>query len=330
MLTVKLLSRIAPKRNAALWQPLLPSPTAFGVHFTFDPDARDYDYLVVYEDLTFLPDDTRSNRVERLACAPLNTLFITTEPPSIKIYGHHFLRQFGHVLTKQPIAHPGHIDRTPPLRPYYGRPLDERGRFLSYAELSAPRTGKREAVSTVCSDKTMTPALKARYDFVMRLRAESELDVFGRGIQLISEKSEAIDPYAYHIAIENHVAPGHWTEKISDAYLGEALPFYHGDPKIADAFPSDAVISIDIGDFDAARSRMEQVVRDREYAKRLPAIREAKRRVLVEHNTLRVAADIALRTHQSGKPSGEIMGRHAFRRAHPVLATSDAIRQARG
>ena len=337
-LKIKFLARQPADQDIALWTSLLPNGDAnsFGVEFLFDPDDRDYDYLVVYEGLTFRPGERKSNRVETLACGRANTLFITTEPPSIKVYGTHFLHQFGHVLTKQPINHPGHIDRTPPLRPYYGRPLPgEDGEYTPFDTLRqtyAERSGdkKHPELSTVCSDKTMTPALKARYDFVMRLAQDGEIDVFGRGIKPIANKAEAMDAYAYHIAIENHLAPGHWTEKISDCFLAECLPFYHGDPKIAEAFPEDAVIPINIHDFEASEAIITKTMRDREYERRLPAIREAKRHVIEDHNTLKVAADIVKETYDPEAPKGgNLMGRHAWRKAHPLLATRDAIARER-
>jgi len=336
LLKIKFLARQPADQDPALWTSLLPNgdPQSFGVQYLFDPDARDYDYLVVYEGLTFLPGERKSNRIEELDCGRANTLFITTEPPSIKVYGTHFLRQFGHVLTKQSIQHPGHTNRTPPLRPYYGRPLPgEAGAYTRFDELHktyTERTGKKKApeLSTVCSDKTMTPALKARYDFVMALKEGVDIDVFGRGIKPIANKAEAMDAYAYHIAIENHIAPGHWTEKISDCFLAECLPFYHGDPDITAAFPKEAVIPIDIYDFEASNAIISKAMHDREYQARFPAIREAKRRVIQDHNTLKVAAEIALQTHDPDAPlRGTIAGRHTWRKLHPVLATRDAIEQ---
>ena len=72
--------------------------------FTFDPDARDYDWLVVYDDLPPVAGERFSDRVEVLACPPGNTLLITTEPSSIKTYGSAYTAQFGHVLTSQEAA----------------------------------------------------------------------------------------------------------------------------------------------------------------------------------------------------------------------------------
>ena len=337
MLTVKFLARTSASEDPSLWTSLLPGgdAEAFGVRYVFDLDARAYDFLVVYEDLPYPEGSTRSLRVEPLGCSRADTLFVTTEPTGIKVYGRHYLRQFGHVLSRQPrevVDHPGHIHRTPPLRPYYGRALSNgAGRHLSWSELaqSPPErtgVGKRPEVSMVCSSKTMTPELAARYAFAMRMREEAGVDVFGRGIRPIADKSEAMDAYSYHVAVENHLQPGHWTEKISDCFLAECLPFYHGDPAIAEAFPEDAVIPIDIREPEAARETIVRAMRDNLYPARLPAIREAKRRVLEDHNLLRVCADIARERHAGGAPGGEVLGRHAFRRAHPVLAARDAVR----
>jgi len=88
-LKVKFLARTSADQNPALWLSLFKGrlPQIDNVEFTFDLEAQHYDWLVVYEDLTALENDTRSNRAEKLACARENTLFITTEPTSIKLYG---------------------------------------------------------------------------------------------------------------------------------------------------------------------------------------------------------------------------------------------------
>ena len=334
MLTAKFLARTAADQDPALWTSLLPGgdASAFGVRYVFDPEARDYDFLVVYEDLPYPADSRRSTRVERLPCGRANTLFVTTEPVSIKVYGRHYLRQFGHVLSRQPaevIDHPGHIARTPPLRWYYGRPFGD-GAYMSVDDLAAHDPAKTQAISTVCSAKRMSETLHARrHDFTFALAGRMpELDVWGRGVRPMSDKADAMDPYRHHIAVENHVAPGHWTEKIGDCFLAGCLPFYYGPPDIAEVFPHDAVIPIDIFDLDGAEATIREALEDDAYARRRSALREAKRRVLDEQNLLRVCADIALERHAPGEAGGEVLGRHAFRRAHPVLAARDAMQQA--
>ena len=40
-----------------------------------------------------------------------------------------------------------------------------------------------------------------------------ELDIFGHGVNPMNDKAEALDPYRFHIAVENHVYDHHLTEK---------------------------------------------------------------------------------------------------------------------
>ena len=96
---VKFLSRLP----TAQWLHQLPhGESQWGnCQFVFDPQARDYDWLVVYDDIPELPGLERHRAQEVLACPREHTLLVTTEPSSIKIYGDDYTRQFGAVLTSQ-------------------------------------------------------------------------------------------------------------------------------------------------------------------------------------------------------------------------------------
>jgi hypothetical protein len=196
-----------------------------------------------------------------------------------------------------------------------------------------PPEQKTELISTVCSSKQQTHTLhKARYQFTQRLKsALPELEIFGHGVRYIQSKNEALDSYRYHVAIENHIYPHHWTEKLADAYLGLCLPFYHGCPNVSDYFPEESYIAIDIQNFDESLERIQRAIRDREYERRLPAIREARRLVLERYSTFpQLARLIEERTAPGIIPSpssvkaenGRILSRHSLRRNHPVTAAS--------
>ena len=123
---IKFVSKTQPDAIEALWRPLLPpgSDHIGPCVFDFNPDGRDYDFLVAYEDLPPLQGEKKIRRTETLGCAPINSLLLTTEPASIRIDGPHYLRQFGHVWTaKHPslVKHPNQIRQTPPLRFFYDR-----------------------------------------------------------------------------------------------------------------------------------------------------------------------------------------------------------------
>lgn len=173
-----------------------------------------------------------------------------------------------------------------------------------------------------------------RYDCIMELkrRLGDALYLFGRGINPISNKAEAMDDFRYHIAIENHIEPHHWTEKIADCFLAYCLPFYYGPPNIADYFPQDAVIPIDIFDIDGAERIIRESIAQGLYEKRLPAIIEARERVLRDYNLVNVIAEIVSERHiqSSAIKKTEISGRHIFRKRHPLKASLDGLHRIRG
>ncbi|MGQ9686673.1 MAG: glycosyltransferase family 10 domain-containing protein, partial [Thiobacillaceae bacterium] len=182
----------------------------------------------------------------------------------------------------------------------------------------------------VFSPKRMRHTLHhRRFDFMRQLKALlPEMDVYGRGALPLDDKAEALDAYRYHVAIENYIGPHHWTEKLADAFLGLTLPFYCGAPNAADYFPPESFIPIDIRDPEGAAQIIRQAIRDHEYEKRLPAIMEARRRVLFEYNLFAVVSrEIDKRHDPARQADGQsiIYSRHALRRRSPAIALRDLM-----
>ncbi len=289
--------------------------------FIFDRDCREYDWLVVYDDLP------RDSPVETLACPREHTLLITGEPSSITHYGRSFLRQFGHVLTGQEawaLKHPNVIRRQPGLLWYYGG-SDERGTHDSLIRTPPPE--KTKPISTVCSTKAMRHTLHAlRLGYTKRLMQDlPELDVFGYGMGRIDNKADAIDPYRFHLVIENHSCPHHWTEKLADAFLGHSLPIYFGCTNLSDYFPEESYISIDVRNYDESLQRIRALLAGDGYEERLPAIIEARRRVLEEYSTFpQLAGIIGARHHEAPLIRGTVVRtRRAVRLRHPLSIPSE-------
>ena len=331
--------------EADIWRRQLPAnQSAWGnCRFTFDPEASEYDWLVAYDDLP--PGSARNQqqktrlRTEKLACPREHTLLITAEPSSIKVYSKDFLNQFGVILTSQEpwaIPHANAIFSQPALRWFYGLPYGKDRNGL--VDLDTLRTMKlpvkKHNISTVCSDKRMSYTTHSRrYDFVQELKAAlPELEVFGHGVREIDDKALALDDYRYHIAIENHVCDHHWTEKLSDAFLGYTLPLYYGAPNAADYFPPQSFIPIDIHDLDASLATIQKTIENNEYEKRLPYIMEARQQVLEQYNIFAVIEREIRRLHdpsRTAQPGDVIMSRHALRRSslrHYIREMLDRLR----
>jgi hypothetical protein len=305
--------------------------------FLFSTDERDYDWLVVYDDLPPRAKERFSLAEEILACPRAHTLVITTEPSSIKTYGNGYLQQFGYVLTSQEpevIRHPHAIFSQAALIWFYGRRSDHGSldRMVGF-----PPIDKTELISTVCSSKQQKHTLhRARYQFTQELKLLiPELKVFGHGVQPIKDKAEALDAFRYHIAIENHVCLHHWTEKLSDSFLGHCLPFYYGCPNAAEYFPEDSFIPIDITDAPRAAALIREAIAANEYERRLPAIQKARNLVLEQYGLFATVSRIIEERHDSAmdlKPStsGEvILSRRAWRKGSLRNAVSYLIERGR-
>jgi len=276
---VKLVSRRS--RDAArMWPPQCPGGTTRWGRcvFTHDPNVREYDWYATRDDICHdLP-----GHKEELSCPRRNTILFTSEPSSVTRYGKDFAAQFGYVLTSQEewaLPHPNAIRSQSGNYWHYGKGYDQ-----LMAEAPPQKT---ELFSTICSAKQMPYTMHARrYAFTHRLKENvPELEIFGWGVRYIEHKYDAIDPYKFHLAIENHASEHHWTEKLADAFLGYSVPIYCGCTNVFDYFPEDSVIPIDINDYEGSLKTIQKVLyTEGEYERRLDAVIEARRRVIEEYN----------------------------------------------
>lgn len=253
---------------------------ASGFTFTSDLDCRDYDWLVVYDEM---------NRPERLCCPRERTILATWEPVSIKRYSGAYVRQFGHLLSNRPPEAEKH--------PHYHL---GRGYYRWFCDRTYPEAmatiipSKTKMISAVCSSKQMRHTKHfARFRLLSELaKGVPGLEWYGHGVRSFGKKYEVMDSYKYHVVVENHIAPHHWTEKLSDAYLSECLPFYAGAPDLADDFPKESFIPIPIDDPTEAVRIINAAIAAGEYEKRREAIFEAKRLILTKYNFWAQVIDI--------------------------------------
>ncbi|MCU0777315.1 MAG: glycosyltransferase family 10 [Akkermansiaceae bacterium] len=323
---IKLLGKYKPGADGAGWHNCFPgapdAPTRWGnCQFIFDRNERAYDWLVVWDDLPSASGERHTLWREELACPREHTLLVTTEPSSIKVYGTRFLRQFGHVLTSQePWAvghHPGAIYAQTGYVWFYANSSPRASYDQIRNHIPLAKTGE---ISAVCSTKQQRHTLhRRRYDFVMGLKQRiPEMELFGRGIRYVEDKADALDPFKYHVAIENFYGPHHWTEKLADAFLGACMPVYYGCPNAEDYFPAESFLRIDLADVDLAAETIRRAMRDRLYEKNLPAILESRRRVVEEYAPVAQIVRIVNERHQAAAPpaaGASILSRHLLRRS---------------
>lgn len=300
--------------------------------FTFDVDCREYDWLVVYHDLP--AGDSRFTTVEHLACPRERTMLLTGEPSTITVFGIDYLKQFGCIVTfQEPWAmrrHPQVFFRHPGLIWHYGLASWD-GDCTTWDEMAAASPPeKTEVISTVCSARSGKTTLHSeRVSFTWWLKERlDELVIFGHGVNPMRDKAEALDPFKYHIAVENHVYDHHITEKLPDAFLGRTLPFYHGAPNAMDYFPKESFIPIDIKKPERASEIIHFHIANNEYEDRLPFIEEARRRVLEEQNLFAVITDsigLAEKKITTTSPGGIIHNRSTMRIKRPIAGVRSLL-----
>ena len=159
--------------------------------------------------------------------------------------------------------------------------------------LSSKRQQKTRMLSVFCSARLNSEQYKQRHRFVKALKDAmgDDVHVYGRGYRgkkttypFLANKADGLDPYRYTIALENNTIPHFWTEKIPDAYLGEAYPFYYGGSNLGDYFPTQAFTPIDIFDIEGSIKTIKDICHSPLWEERYPYILEAKRRVIEEYH----------------------------------------------
>ena len=292
--------------------------------FITDPACRDYDWLAVYDEFprrAGMPE-LRGGRL-RLKCPKAHTVLLSQEPVSVKRYNSAYVGQFAHFISNRPPE----ADRHPRYRRGVGYMVWYLGR--TYAEtLAWTPPVKTKLISAVCSGKRMRHTRHNDRWLLMNAlkRRIPSLDWFGKGVRELAAKHDALDDYRYHVAVENHIAPGHWTEKIADPLLAECLTFYAGDPDLGKVLPPESFIPIPIDDPDKAARIIERAIADGEYERRLPAIRAARRLLLEKYNFCRQLADLV--EEESAKPCPQPSGEEylltrARTRLDPRIALGD-------
>ena len=327
-ITVKFLAKKLRAETTPAWRRQLPDagPQWGRCRFSFDPELREYDWLVAYDDLSPVGGEKFSSRKETLACPRERTILVTAEPSSIKSYSRDFCAQFGLLITHHEpwaIHHPNRLYMQTGYPWFYGR--GDAGVLSFDAIRDHPPRDKQALISTVCSAKQDPDTLqRQRFEFTAKLQeALPAMDRFGKGVRPLNDKAEVLDGYRYHVAIENDVAPHYFTEKLVDAFLGLSLPFYFGCPNAADYFPPGSFIPIDIFDFDSAFDTISDALSADIFEQRLPDLEEARRRVLEEHNLFAVLAREIEARH--AEPAGaattgeRILSRRALRNSGPLV-----------
>ena len=204
-------------------------------------------------------------------------LIILGECTSIRSYDKSYLSQFGTVIGAHKTVHQNH------------RQAPGHGWFFenSFAELeSIEKIDKTNELSLISSNKAFTRGHRLRLDFCRQLAVDfgCQSHFFGRGINEFTSKWTPLKNYKYTIAIENS-REDHWiTEKLTDPFLAYTYPFYYGAQNAGDYYPVKSFTAIDINDYAASKSAIENVLNsEKHYVAHQQYLAEARHIYLFQH-----------------------------------------------
>jgi hypothetical protein len=273
--------------------------------FIVDREVEECDWWVVYEGLS---------KVESTRVVKGNVVFITGEPPTVRKYEPQFLAQFSLIITShRGIKHPNVVYSQQGLPWHVGRRQvghQDLGFSKDYDELKAITMFKKEkTLSVISSDRSFTAGHRKRLQFAKALKSHfgERIDLFGRGLNDIEDKWDAIAPYKYHVSLENSSHRDYWTEKLSDAYLGGAYPFYSGCPNLEDYFPSSSFTPIDLADMHRSIEIIEKDIAANTYERAVESIMVARDMVLDKYNLFPMLTDICRKRWVGGEKMDVIL-----------------------
>jgi len=283
-----MINKIKLSTNFGTWPIARQTPHSSGIwddcQFFIDDDTTECDWWVVYDGLI---------NPQTAVCDPSHTILITGEPASIKTYSKEFLSQFHTVITSQRnLSHSNIVHKQQALpwmvgMTYLGNKSWSKDFTKNYDELksiSLPLTKTKE-LSVIISNKAFTQGHRERLEFIHKLKEHfgNRIDIFGRGMQEVPDKWNAIAPYKYHIVLENSSYPDYWTEKLSDAFLADSYPIYYGCPNIHDYFDKNSLTTIDIHKPDEAITLIEKVLSENYFETHHAEIAQARDLVLDQY-----------------------------------------------
>lgn len=242
-----------------------------GIRFTTD-GVEECDLLVVF--------NNRMKRDIHVRC-PRGRVWALMQEAYVWGFAEWMIEQhdaFDRIYTNYiPSTDPKYIVSQPALAWFVNRTFDELTTCLM--------PEKNRLLSWIVGNCRDLPGHLKRYAFLNEIQAAQGLDIdlYGRAVRPIEDKWDGLAQYRYSIAAENTSATDYWTEKVVDCFLSWTVPFYYGCENLEKYFPADSFIRIDINRPEEAIEIIRRTLSDDDWTRRLPALEEARRRVLYEY-----------------------------------------------
>jgi hypothetical protein len=198
-----------------------------------EEDIPECDYLVILD---------HPKKDFYIKVNPQNVIHICLEPPNeISKYRQYGNKEVSIIYNQMSINKPTILSHG--VLPWH---IDKDYDFLS--TLKCNQLAKSDKIVWITSNQRTSKGHKVRMNFLDQIRNIPFIELYGRGINPINDKWDALSTSKYSIAYENYENEYYWTEKIIDSFLSFSMPLYFGCKSITNFFPKDSYIQIDPAD----------------------------------------------------------------------------------
>lgn len=170
-------------------------------------------------------------------------------------------------------------------------------------------------------DKQYKFGKRQRLEFLHGLKHALKKD----GIRLeikskVKSKDDILASSEYTVVVEDASEPHYFSEKLTDAFLCNAMPIYFGAPNIFEYFPKNSLILLEDLDIEKAKGIIKYTVENNLYEKNLDAARGAKNMVLNKYNLFMNIVEKISEYDISNKPMKEICIPKRKKTRNPVVS----------
>jgi hypothetical protein len=156
--------------------------------------------------------------------------------------------------------------------------VDFSSNFISYNKDIDLDLKKNKLVSFIGSIEHSNDAIYGfRKQVAQFLLTHHGVDCYGRGLNPIGNKLDALENYCFSIAMENVKENFYFSEKLIDCLLSETVPIYYGCPKIYELFDPRGFLG-----FDTLQELIDilENIDYKKYSEMLPFVKENKKRCI--------------------------------------------------
>ncbi len=263
------------------WDMEMFPPSEFDIRENSDEDIV-WDCVVVYQNI---PREMHFN------CRSGNLFYFSGEPPMMFPCPSVFLKQFDKVILPHPnVRHKNKVQSHGYLNWSLGYGYYSHTHKYNYQQLKRLEPPKNKLFSVVSSNQKMMPGHNKRMNIIEKLQRDYPgiVDIYGRGFNTVDYKADALEPYLFHICMENSSLPDYWTEKLSDPILAQCVPIYAGCSNISYYLGEDGIIQFDINDYKGLRSIIDRILTDPEgfYNKYKFALEKVRKQLMEKQNLI--------------------------------------------